>query len=45
MHEGIYIGINITGKGIDLNISEDYAKIMITKNNLRDKKIRFYPKR
>ena len=44
MHEGVYIGINTTGKGIE-NISEDYDKITITKNNLRDKKIKFYPKR
>ena len=44
MYEGVYIGINTTRKGIE-NISEDYDKITITKNNLRDKKIRFHPKR
>jgi len=44
MHERVYIGINTTGKGIEY-IFEDYDKITITKNNLRDEKIRFYPKR
>jgi len=37
MQEGLYIGISKAKKRIE-NISEEYNKIAITKNNLRDKK-------